>query len=371
MVHVDIHCDTVGTHLLQIFSALYLLQQQGRICIRFKRGLALTKMRPNRQFIALRVSVQEQVADPITLLFDLQDSPALGLPNVFDQVDFYVKRSLEPETYNGLNQQQSKKLLPFGLNYQVLSFSPAFFLKMFTSEFISRPYNPFGKKHNFHVHNLKDLFDACWLKKQNGLLGGKDLSPCASAAHSRKVLFQCRLWDVEGVAEKNKDDTHKVNQSRIALIRELKRELGAHFIGGLQNTAYARVQAPDLISTMPSARRDYIQLVRDAAIVVSSSGLLKSNGWKLGEYVALGKCIVSEPIHTQLPGDFAENKNYLKYESVVECLENITSLMSSPDNIAAMEQQNSVYFREYLEASAIMWNILSLALGQKNAVNYA
>lgn len=360
MLHVDIHCDTVGTHLLQIFSGLFQLQQQGRISIAFKIGLNLTAARPNRQFLVLRVFANKKATKYKTILFDLQDSPVLGLPNAIDKVDYYVKRSLEPESYQGLNEVDAKKLVPFGFNYQVLGFSPAFLFRICAIEFISRPYNPLGRKHNFHVHNLKDLFDASWRKKENGLLSMKELSPCPSAAHTGRVLFQCRLWDLDGVAAKNREDTHAVNQSRIALIRELKQTLGGRFIGGLQNTVYARELAPDLISVMPTARRDYIQLVRDSAVVISTSGLLKSNGWKLGEYVALGKAIISEPIATRLPGEFLDKKNYIKYDSIAECMEGIETLISSQNKIIEMEVENKEYYERYLQSSTQIFNVLKI-----------
>jgi hypothetical protein len=357
MIHVDIHCDTVGTHLLQIFSGLYLLQQQGKISISFKSGLAITSARPNRQFLVLRVFPSKNSKEYKTILFDIQDSPTLGLPDAFAQIDFYVKRSLEPETYQGLASSAADKLIPFGLNYQVLGFSSSFLFRMCAFEYVSRPYNPLGRKHNFHVHNVKDLFDASFLKRENGLLTVNELNPGKSAANATSVLFQCRLWDPQEVAVQNKGDTENVNNSRIALIRELKQVLGKGFVGGLQNTAYARKKAPDLISTMPTARRDYIELVRNSAIVISTSGLLKSNGWKLGEYVALGKAIISEPISTKLPGDFAAPKNYLKYDSVSECLDNINTLISSPEKIVLMEQENRQYYENFLEPSVQVLNI--------------
>ncbi len=360
MIHVDLHCDTLGTHLLQVFSGLYLLQQQGSISLSIKAGLPLTLARPNRQFLAMRVRPHKNSREFATFLFDLQDSPVPGLAEAISQVDFYVKRSLEPSTLAGLDAQQARKIIPFGLNYQILSFPWLFFLRLAFSEFLSRPYNPLGKKHRFHVQNLKDIFDALLLKKKNNLLSHIELDSAPSAADNGSVMFQCRLWEPAGIAEKNRDDANLVNQSRIQLIRSLKAELGEKFWGGLQNTAYAREVAPDLIATLPSARREYLAQVRQASIVVSSTGLLQSNGWKLGEYVALGKCVVSEPIYTQLPGDFSAGKNYLPYESAEQCISVVGALRGDKNAVMQVEAANNLYTRAYLAPDKLMANILQL-----------
>lgn len=359
MMHVDLYCDTLGTHLLQIFSGLFLLQQRGQISLRIKRGLPITLARPNRQFLVISVAQTKASRDRTRFLFDLQDSPVLGLPAALDQVDYYVKRSLEPSTLNGLSEAHIKKIIPFGLNYQVVSFPASFFLKAAAGEFVARPYNPLNKKHNFHVHNLKDIFDSILLGKKNNIVSERELSPSASAAANRTVMFQCRLWEPAGMAEKNRDDANRVNQSRIALIRALKTELGESFWGGLQNTAYARELAPDLITSLPSVRREYLARVRDASIVISSVGLLQSNGWKLGEYVALGKCILSEPIATRLPGNFAAGKNYLAYDSAEHCLALVKKLLADEALITRIESDNRDYAQQYLAPEKLVENIIN------------
>jgi hypothetical protein len=47
-------------------------------------------------------------------------------------------------------------------------------------------------------------------------------------------------------------------------------------------------------------------------------GLYESNGWKLGEYVAGSKAIVSEHLHYDAPGNFSPEQNYLEFNSADE-----------------------------------------------------
>jgi len=356
MVQVDLYCDSLGTHLMQIYSGLYLLHKAGEINLNCRIGETTTDGRPNRQFIMAKLYHKDQPAKEITCLFDMQDSPKLGLPKALEDVDFYIKRSLESESYEGLSALQKKKLIPFGFNYQVLSYSALFFTKIFVCEYLSRPYVPWAKKNNFHIGNLKDIAASLFLNKKNGLLSDVELAPGPYVNQETSILFQCRLWDPTEVSKANQENTHHINQQRIQLIKELKKEFGATFNGGLQNTHYARQLAPDLISVLPGARRDYINLVSKASIVISTAGLLKSNGWKLGEYIALGKCVISEPIETFLPGDFSVGRNYVEFSNVSGCIESIHHLLSQPQLIRDIEKNNSDYYQRYLAPAAMMKN---------------
>lgn len=364
MVHVDLYCDSLGTHLMQIYSGFYLLHLQGEIQLNCKTGISITDARPNRQFLFARIYLQQTPEKVITCIFDMQDSPKPGLPQALEQVDVYIKRSLEPETYDGIPHHLQQKFIPFGFNYQVLGYSSTFFLKLLLLEYLSRPFIPWAKKNNFHISNLKDIATVLFLRKSNGLLSEHELSPRNNIKRTQTILFQCRLWDVAGVSKANQEDTHRVNQGRIQLLRRLKAEFGSLFLGGLQNNFYAREHAPDLISSLPSGRRAYLELVNNASIVISTTGLLKSNGWKLGEYIALGKCIVSEPIHTQLPGSFAVGKNYREFSNEESCVTEIQHLLANPDLITAMEAANSDYYRHYLAPAAMMKNHITTLLGR-------
>ena len=61
---------------------------------------------------------------------------------------------------------------------------------------------------------------------------------------------------------------------------------------------------------------------------MASTGLHGSTGWKLAEYVAAGRAIVTEPLRYTLPGGFEEGKNYKTYTSPAECEEQLRQLLA-------------------------------------------
>jgi len=358
---VTLYVDSNGTHLHQVYAGLDLLSREGAIDLKLRPGTKITKNRPNRQFIALRLEFNNS---RVLAVFDLQDSPEIGVRDALKYCDYYFKRSLSSESYKGLSDEESKKLNPFGFNYQVIVPSKSMVLKRILIEYLSRPFNPFRKKNNFHLHNLKELLDANFGIKESPLMSVNDLKPKKSANYEFDVLFQCRLWDPNDLAKRNREDAEKINAERISLVSALKQELGNRFVGGLQPTDFAKKAAPDLIvnSSAVAHRRRYIDLVKASAVVISSAGLLGSNGWKLGEYVSLGKAIISEPITTRLPGKFENGVHYQSYTSVDDCMDKVTNLLNSPEEINSMSVSVAEYYASFLEPKALMNHHLNTML---------
>ena len=73
-----------------------------------------------------------------------------------------------------------------------------------------------------------------------------------------------------------------------------------------------------------------------------------STGWKLAEYVAAGRAIVTEPLRYTLPGGFEEGKNYKTYTSPAQCEEQLRQLLADPAAILAMAQHNADYYQMWL-----------------------
>lgn len=352
---VTVYLDSNGTHLHQVYTGLFLLSQNKEIDLVLRPGIPVTHSRPNRQFLALAV---EREGSKKKFIFDLQDSPVIGLPRALSWCDFYLKRSLENSTFTGLDEKSRRKLRPYGFNYQVLSSSKSYFFKRLFLEFFSRPYNPFSQKNRFHLSNLKEYFEAMW-KMPSPLLGPDTLTP-GDQDLSNNILFQCRLWDPNQMAEQNREDAERINTQRVEVIRQLKTEFGSNFLGGLQHNDYAQRVAPDLLinSKHLADRNAYISLVKKSRVVISSSGLLGSNGWKLGEYVALGKCIISEPIETLLPGTFRSGVHYLQYTSADECVEKVVNLFKKEAQAEYFMKNTTDYYFDYLAPDVLIRNLL-------------
>ena len=88
-------------------------------------------------------------------------------------------------------------------------------------------------------------------------------------------------------------------------------------------------------------------------------GLHGSIGWKIGEYVAAAKAIVSEKFAYSLPGDFSAGRNYLPYDSVEGCIEAVRFLCANKKRLYAMQLSNMIYYHSYLKPEMLVLNALS------------
>ena len=351
---VTVYADSNGTHLHQIYTGLDLLERKREIKLRLVPLKTYTKGRPNRQFLAIRV---HSFTASAVIIFDMQDSSELGLPESLEKCDLYFKRSYQSAYYEDLNDKLKEKIRPFGLNYQVAVINRSLILSRIVSEILARPFNPFSRKNLFHLHNVKELLDLNFSRKIRLIPDIEEIQP-SQEERKFSVLFICRLWDPESLSEKNRADAHAINQSRIKIVRALRERLGSRFLGGIQKTSYAEKVATDLVikDRKLTSRNNYLKLVKQSEVVISTSGLLGSIGWKFGEYVALGKAIISEPIINEVPGDFQRDKHYLQFRSSDECERLVEKLLKDKNLIRYLERNVEDYYWQYLEPKSLMKN---------------
>lgn len=183
-----------------------------------------------------------------------------------------------------------------------------------------------------------------------------------SARFSCDVLFLTRLWNPESSELENQEiaeERNRINSTRIAIIRELRRRYGDKAICGLSDDEYSREVAPDLINKEYTKKQNYLNIMKNAKVVIGSLGLHKSNGWKIGEYMAAGRTVVMEKPYYEIP--FAEkNKNYLEYVTLEECMNNIEQLLQNDRMRCEIEKNNCEFYLEHLRPDKLIEDTLIL-----------
>jgi hypothetical protein len=144
----------------------------------------------------------------------------------------------------------------------------------------------------------------------------------------------------------------------------LRREFGNAFFGGIAPGKEACERFSDAV--VPDARlcrpRNYLALLRQFPICVATSGLWKSNGWRLAEYAAQGKAIVTERLAYGVPGTFTPGANYLDFGTAEECVTAATRLMSDRQLRVQMSINNYHYYRSHVRPDSLVLNSLATAL---------
>lgn len=189
-----------------------------------------------------------------------------------------------------------------------------------------------------------------------------------------KILFLARMWEPNIIhanpemqyhADIKNEERHIINEMRAELIIKCRLEFGDNFIGGVSSSQYSEKKYKNIVADNNLTNKfNYMKLVKESDICVANMGLHRSNGGKLPEYVAASKAIISEKLHYQAPGDFINGKNYLEYQTVDECLENINYLVDNPHERYQMMLNNFKYYHDYLRPDRIVLNVLHTVLNQ-------
>lgn len=342
-------------HLRQIYAGFSALHRQGFLRLKqtipheFLQNKSDADRWLNYKFFNAKVILNEK----ITVIYDAHDWNWID-EEILSEADFYFKRSYDEKFVSQL--KDGKKVFPLGLNYQVTNNERDEF-QMQRSAFYS------GKD------RIKAFIKGLHLgsKSETEQLGNMESYPQFDLPP--KILFMARAWDPNLIENKTrKEVVEQLNEIRAECVRRLRKEFGVNFFGGLAHEDYAVKHFKDCL--LPdgnlSNKRKYLKILKDCPICVTTVGLNDSNGWKLGEYVAFSKAIVTEPLQFKVTGDFRNEANYLEFITPQEVVKSAARLFEDKNLRSAMMMNNYRYYQSYLKPDSLILNSLSTVFQRTN-----
>lgn len=350
---IELYVWSDDARLQPLYTGLHLLHRSGAIRLRQKivrdpESLGFSGLRTGSSHLLLTLPEKGR------LFFDTTDAGTMN-PSHVEACDGYFKRSYESAVV-AMTGEASRKIHPLGLNYPV-----------YPDEWDAlglRRALAFGTWRD-RVGQVARVLDTHNLWSH--LPRQRQLQAVPAMNLPSRILFLVRAWDPQGfagcTAERIAHYT-EVNEMRAACVRALRQAFGPMFTGGFSHTAFAKKHFPDLLAPDPAltSKRQYLRLLAEHPICVTSGGLHRSLGWKLGEYVALSKAIVTERLAFEVPGGFAEGKNYLSYADAEGCVAAVNRLVHDQALRGSMMQSNRDYFLNHLRPDRLMANALGLEL---------
>lgn len=160
------------------------------------------------------------------------------------------------------------------------------------------------------------------------------------------VFFLSTLW-YSNTWNKNDEG---VNLRRAYFIRACQKILGNKFEGGLHGDS--SLSSIELFSDILCHNRVsfslWIEKTKQSALVFNTPAFWDCHGWKLGEYLALGKCIVSTQLSNDLPYPLEHGVNvHFVENSETAMKEAIEYILSHPDYRHKLEQGAREYWNKY------------------------
>lgn len=357
MTKCEIYIHSTSEHISQLCTGFSMLAAQNKIKLTYNLqpytcdGRSPLKDKNPHALQGMFVVVNDKTA----VYYDTTDGENFP-EEAMDAVDFYFKRSYRSEA---IPKSYKRKTHALGLNYELY---PGGINKLDIARFFLNKHVSKSPKHM--VKSLMRNIHLTYHPKVEDMHATPDL------LREPRVLFMTRAWNPDGfpgnatpeVAEYWKRVCNEVNETRAMIISTLREKLGDKFYGGFSHDEYSAEKYGKflLADTRMSKKKAYINILREFPICIASTGLFNSIGWKLAEYAAFSKAIVSEPLYFEVPGDFRKDKNYLEFATAEQCVEQTLLLLNNQQKRAEIMGNNNRYYNEYLSPDKLIWRTLEI-----------
>ena len=135
-------------------------------------------------------------------------------------------------------------------------------------------------------------------------------------------------------------------------------------------------EAPDVLREMPDYGRykeeykdfiyekrlsmdDYIRKTKASFVVFNTPAVCECHGWKLAEYLCMGKAIISTPLTREMPGEgLVHGRNIHFVNSTEEIYDAIIKIRDDAAYRQQLEQGARAYYEQYLAPEVVIQRII-------------
>lgn len=183
-----------------------------------------------------------------------------------------------------------------------------------------------------------------WLYKRSRI----SWEPSVSTVGSRKIFMVSRYWKGQPW----------VNNARIDFIRacrRLQKEGEIEFIGGLIPDTKEHDCPDDVLLDSEIPLADYMKHLDESLLVFNTPAYHRCHGWKLPEYLAHGKIILSTPFVNELPIPLEDRENIFFTESNEgDIYKAIKEIVNNQALQKTLEEGSRKYWEEYGSPAACL-----------------
>jgi len=224
---------------------------------------------------------------------------------------------------------------------KIIPIGPSFGIKIWNlfSTFYYMLFNFF--KFRKAIVNKREFIANYW--RQYKRLKLKEYQPSKSS--NDEVFFMNSIWREE-----------KLTNSNRALFIEICKEFkGINFEGGFaarnngDNLGY-----DDLVYSKKIPITTYLNKIKNSMVVFNTPAVLFCHGWKLGEFLALGKAIITTDHYNMLPSSLINNEHLIYANDAHVIKSAIQKVVDNPEFKRKLELQARTYFDEYLAPKSVI-----------------
>lgn len=288
------------------------------------------------------------------VVFDLNDNPYHFGAYALQNADIYYKRCFQGNIIEVLPNEISSKIKPMGLPFMV---RPEALKHKYKLKFLYYKFKAIEifKFDSLFLKRVK-LFNTKVLLNFKGFLNTRRISDFNNFEPivPENIFYQKRLFD-----DTSNQDTIKVNQQRVRVIKVLRDNFPGHFYGGLQKNELSELEYPDLISNIAVDQHSFLKAMKKCGICIYTKGLLDSPGWTLPEYLSQGKCIVAEKLANKIPYPLINDVHLVYFSNEKELIEICKELLVDNKKREFLGNNARQYYERYITPSIFFHNLLN------------
>ena len=238
----------------------------------------------------------------------------------------------------------------------------------FNSELTPRKYHPkmISLAPSFGIKLWSDLEGAVysisnWMKAGTPISGAKKFLSKYYKQHKQVALsnyephqpLQNYIYSVNTLWNSNEwiDNDESVNRYRANFIDACRSFSEIEFEGGFVYSSIrnANPRFQELVIDTPwIPKKTYIEKVKKSILVFNTPAWAGCHGWKLGEYMALGKAIISTPLTNELPAPLIHGEHiHVVSGETDDIVRAIKLLINDVDYRKILERNAHAYYRKY------------------------
>jgi glycosyltransferase involved in cell wall biosynthesis len=268
----------------------------------------------------------------------------------YDWCDVYGNVNANFEFYPKNQYPKQVSLCPsFGIrNYNLLQtvcYSLTNFIRGYELIVRAKSYNKYIKREEQSAYkNIRRHF-LNYLKNYKNRLPLEDYYKPVEVQDDY-VFFLSTLWYSD---EWNKND-EGVNLRRANFIRACKQIKTINFEGGFVGDSTSSSDLyRDCMSEHGLPLQDWLNKTKQSAVVFNTPAFWGCHGWKLGEYLAMGKAIISTPLSNDLPAPLVhgEHIHIVKDVSEQSLKEAVSYICQNKDYRIKLENNAHEYWQKY------------------------
>lgn len=175
------------------------------------------------------------------------------------------------------------------------------------------------------------------------------------------VYFSSAIWPEDSPVAAYAEANRVANAARLEFARACKENPTLRLEGGIfMRPGYVVRAYEGLTHSQTDGHHQYISKTKASCVVFNVPSVKWCHSWKLGEYLALGKAIISLPIVRDLPAPLEHGVHVHYVDGSASAMREAIALIAGDDEYRRTLEQNARgYHERYLAPASMMQRLLA------------